>query len=144
MQRRRRRNLSALIMVLVLVALAAAIPADNASAATTIRYTGAGSAPRISVIGDSTIAALRWTNQFEPLKRFNFVYDAESCRRTVLPSCRGREGYTPDNTLNAMRRLSGQLGSVLAIMGGYDDPSYNFGAAVDAIMAEARARGSRP
>ena len=84
-------------------------------------YNGAGSAPRISIIGDSTIAALRWTNQFEPLKRFNFTYDAESCRRTVLPSCRGREGYTPDTTLNAMRRLSGQLGSVLFIMGGYDD-----------------------
>ena len=93
------------------------------------------------MIGDSTIAALRWTNQFEPLKRFNFIYDAESCRRTVLPSCRGREGYTPDTTSNAMRRLSGQLGSVLVIMGGYDDPSYGFGAAVDAVMAEATRQG---
>ena len=106
-----------------------------------IFYNGAGSAPRISMIGDSTIAALRWTNQFEPLKRFNFTYDAESCRRTVLPSCRGREGYAPDTTLNAMRRLSGRLGSVLCIMGGYDDPSYNFGAAVDAVMAEAARQG---
>ena len=42
------------------------------------------------------------------------------------PSCRGREGYTPDNVLSTMRRLSGQLGSVLVIMGGYDDPGYGF------------------
>ena len=127
---------------IVLIALASMVfPVGNAEAATTIYYNGAGSAPRISIIGDSTIAALRWTNQFAPLRRFNFTYDAESCRRTVVPSCRGREGYTPDTTLNAMRRLSGRLGSVLAIMGGYDDSSYNFGAAVDAVMAEAARQG---
>ena len=123
-------------VVLVAIVASTAIPVSEVHAAP-IFYNGAGSAPRISVIGDSTVAALRWSGQLEPLRRFNFTYDAESCRRTVVPSCRGREGYAPDTTLNAMRRLSGRLGSVLFIMGGYDDSSYNFGSAVDAVMAEA-------
>ena len=89
---RRRRRLAALSLVLVATTLTTISPVGTADAATTIYYNGAGSAPRISIIGDSTIAALRWTNQFEPLKRFNFVYDAESCRRTALPSCRLRLG----------------------------------------------------
>ena len=136
---RRRRQL--LGSVVALAVLSTVVPAGTSDAATTIYYNGAGSAPRISIVGDSTIAALRWTGSFEPLKRFNFVYDAESCRRTVLPSCRGREGYTPDNVLSTMRRLSGQLGSVLVIMGGYDDPGSGFAGAIDAVMAEAARQG---
>ncbi len=141
MQTRHRRSHITLAFALLATAVFGAIPSGSAEAATTVVYNGAGSAPRISIIGDSTIAALRWTNQFEPLKRFNFVYDAESCRRTVLPSCRGREGYTPDNVISAMRRLSGRLGSVLVIMGGYDDPSSGFAGAVDTVMAEAARQG---
>jgi SdrD B-like protein/fibronectin type III domain protein len=140
MQQRRRRSIATLALALLATSVWVSIPGSHVQAAT-IYYNGAGSAPRISVIGDSTIAALRWTNQFGPLQVFNFTYDAESCRRTVLPSCRGREGYTPDNTLSAMRRLSGQLGSVLVIMGGYDDPSFGFGSAVDAVMGEAIRQG---
>ena len=45
------------------------------------QYNGAGSAPRIGIIGDSTIAALSWTNTWGPLRRFKYTYDAESCRR---------------------------------------------------------------
>ena len=40
-----------------------------------------------------------------------------------------------------MRRLSGQLGSVLVIMAGYNDPSFGFGSAVDQVMAEAGRQG---
>jgi peptidoglycan hydrolase-like protein with peptidoglycan-binding domain len=119
----------------------AALPAGRADAFTTVVYNGAGTAPRIGIIGDSTIAALRWTNTFEPLRQFNFVYDAESCRRTATPSCRGREGYQPDNVLSTMRRLSGRWGSLLVIMGGYDDPGFGFASAVDAVMAEAARQG---
>ena len=127
--------------LLLAAAVAVVPPAGNAAAATTIYYNGAGSAPRISVVGDSTIAALRWTGQFEPLKRFNYVYDAESCRRILYPSCRGREGYAPDTVVQTMRRLSGQLGSVFVIMGGYDDSNFGFSNGVDAVMAEASRQG---
>ena len=136
-----RLSIPPFIAMLLAAAVAVVPPTGNAAAASTIYYNGAGSAPRISVVGDSTIAALRWTGQFEPLKRFNYVYDAESCRRILYPSCRGREGYAPDTVVQTMRRLSGQLGSVFVIMGGYDDSSFGFGSGVDAVMAEASRQG---
>ena len=136
-----RLSIPPFIAMLLAAAVAVVPPAGNAAAASTIYYNGAGSAPQISVVGDSTIAALRWTGQFEPLKRFNYVYDAESCRRILYPSCRGREGYAPDTVVQTMRRLSGQLGSVFVIMGGYDDSNFGFSNGVDAVMAEASRQG---
>jgi peptidoglycan hydrolase-like protein with peptidoglycan-binding domain len=137
------RRITAVLLATILLAtvVTAAVPGGRADAYTTVVYNGAGSAPRIGIIGDSTIAALRWTNTFAPLRRFNFVYDAESCRRTAIASCRGREGYQPENVITTMRRLSGQWGSVLVIMGGYDDPGYGFASAVDAVMTEASRQG---
>jgi hypothetical protein len=37
-----------------------------------------------------------------------------------------------------MQRLSGQLGTVLVVMTGYDDPGYGFDEAVDALVSEAQ------
>jgi len=109
-----------------------------ASAYTTIYYNGAGpSVPKIGLIGDSTLAATRWYGILGDLRRYNFVLDAESCRRTIYVSCRGREGYAPENTLTVMRRLQGQWGRVLVLMTGYDDPGWQFAEAVDAVMREA-------
>jgi peptidoglycan hydrolase-like protein with peptidoglycan-binding domain len=115
---------------------------EPASAYTTIYYDGAGpSVPRIGLIGDSTLAATRWYGILGSLTRYNFVLDAESCRRTTHTSCRGREGYAPENTLTVMRRLEGQWGRVLVLMTGYDDPGYDFGDAIDAVMREAIRQG---
>ena len=82
-----RRRLATVAVALVAATLATVTPVGDAGAATTVFFNGAGSAPRISMIGDSTLEAVRSTNQFEPLQRFNFVYDAEACRRTAIPSC---------------------------------------------------------
>jgi hypothetical protein len=71
------------------------------------------------------------------------VFDAESCRRTFEPSCWSREGYRPDTALQTMQRLSGKWGDVLVMMSGYDDSSYLFDDAIDAVVAEAAA-GHRP
>jgi peptidoglycan hydrolase-like protein with peptidoglycan-binding domain len=127
------------------VGLAAPSPISGpqpASAYSTIYYNGAGrSVPRIGLIGDSTLAAARWYGIHGDLRRYNFVLDAESCRRTIYTSCRGREGYAPENTLTVMRRLQGQWGRVLVLMTGYDDPGWQFAEAVDAVMAEAIRQG---
>src|SRR5829696_4233541 len=108
----------------------------------TVTYDGAGSAaPRIGLIGDSTLASIRWTNAYAALRRWNYTYDAESCRRTITASCAGPDGYAPDNALAAMWRLSGRLGSVLVVMTGANDPVNRFGEGIDAVVAEARAQG---
>jgi hypothetical protein len=108
----------------------------------TVTYDGAGpGVARIGLIGDSTLAAIRWTGAYAPLRRWNYTYDAESCRRTITASCHGPDGYAPANALELMHRLSGQLGAVLVLMLGANDPTNRFGEAVDAVVAEARAQG---
>lgn len=127
---------------LAVAAGAVTIPSAPASAYTTVVYSGRGpNVPRISVIGDSVGSGIRWTNSYAPLTRFNFTFDAESCRRTIAPSCGGREGYAPENVLQTMRRLDGRLGEVLVLMTGYNDAGIHFGAGVDAVMAEAARQG---
>jgi hypothetical protein len=70
---------------------------------------------------------------------YSMLYDARSCRRLIITSCRGR-GVVPPNTLQTMRALNGRLGDAVVIMAGYDD-WFNFGGAVDQIVAEARRQG---
>src|SRR5262245_343398 len=141
------RRIVRLLVTAAVAVTALAVPAaisrpEPASAFTTIVYNGAGpSVPRIGLIGDSSLAATRWYGIMGALTRYNFILDAESCRRTTHTSCRGREGYAPENTLTVMRRLEGQWGRVLVLMTGYDDPGYDFGDAIDAVMAEAIRQG---
>jgi hypothetical protein len=108
----------------------------------TMTYDGAGPAvARIGLIGDSTMASIRWTNAYAPLQRWNFTYDAESCRRTITASCAGPDGYAPENGITVMHRLSGRLGAVLVVMLGANDPPSRFGEGIDTVVAEARAQG---
>ena len=104
-------------------------------------YDGAGGAPRIGVIGDSSAAGIRWADAYAPLRQFNFTFDAESCRRTTAASCGGREGYAPENAITTLRRLSGRWGDALVMVTGYNDPGSSFASAVDTIMAEAASQG---
>jgi len=102
-------------------------------------------APAVSLIGDSTMLAMRSyssTAGGDPRAVVGDVYaltfDAESCRRLVDPSC-GRTTQ-PVSTLPLMKgALRGRLGEALVIMAGYDDAS--IGGDVDLIMAEAKAQG---
>jgi hypothetical protein len=123
----------------VLAVVTAAAPA-GAHPSTTVVNTVPG-APQIGLIGDSTLAGVRWYGQYGELQTYSYVFDAESCRRTLEPSCWSREGYRPDTALQTMQRLSGKWGDVLVMMSGYDDSSYLFDDAIDAVVAEARRQG---
>jgi len=86
----------ALVVGLLVASVAVAVPAQPASAYTTVYFNGAGSAPRVLLIGDSSLAGVRWNGgAYDPMKIFNFSFDAESCRRTTTTSCGGREGIGP-------------------------------------------------
>lgn len=115
--------------------------------------TGPG-VPRVTVIGDSTSAAMRWydeatntTSIYDIMgSTYDLLWSVESCRRLVAPSCTGRTDpgvglkWTPVSVLPLMRTtLKGQLGQALVIMAGYDD--VNIASAIDGIMAEANAQG---
>jgi hypothetical protein len=108
----------------------------------TVTYDGAGpNAPRLGLIGDSTLASIRWTGSWSRLRQWNYTYDAEACRRAATPSCHGADGYAPENVLEVMHRLRGRLGSLLVVMGGANDPVNVFGAGIRAVVDAARAQG---
>ncbi len=103
-------------------------------------------APPVSLIGDSTMAGMAWnsTTGNDPRdivgSSYRLTFDAESCRRLVVGSCRGRFGTTPLSVLPLMRTtLKGRLGEAMVVMAGYDDASITN--AVDAVMTEAVAQG---
>jgi Putative peptidoglycan binding domain len=107
----------------------------------TVFFDDAGNAPHISLIGDSTMTGVRWYADYGALERFNFVLSAESCRRTIEQSCISREGYRSANVLMAMRTLNGELGEVLVVMSGYNDPIWTIDEAIAGVVEEARSQG---
>lgn len=97
---------------------------------------------RVTFVGDSSLAGVRWTGAFGNLMHLPAVLDAESCRRVAVDSCRGRERYAPLNGLDALRRQP-DLGDTVVVMMGYNDSAADMAAGVEAVLAEARQRGVR-
>ena len=97
---------------------------------------------RVVLMGDSTLAGVRWyTNSQHALGGSSFVVDAESCRRLVGASCRGREGRQPPNAVTAIGAIDGSF-DTLVVMTGYNDWYTNFSGAFDQVVAAARAKGA--
>jgi hypothetical protein len=109
---------------------------------------------KVSILGDSTVAAIRWYDEANAVSTrydvignsYNLLLSVESCRRLVVTSCTGRTDpstgfkWTPQSVLPLMRgSLKGQLGQALVIVAGYDDTSIV--SAIDQIMLEAMAQG---
>ena len=117
----------------------AASPSDTPTA--TVRWEAGDDAPSIGLIGDSTLSGVRWVGEYGELERFNFVFDAESCRRTIETSCWSREQYRPRNGITALQDHAGEWGEVLVMMTGYNDSAGSFADGVRAIVDEARAQG---
>ena len=110
--------------------------------------------PKVTILGDSTSAAIRWTDEINNNSdRYDVIgntYDLqialESCRRLMVTSCLSRtnnftsEKIVPVSVLPLMQTsLKGRLGDAIVIMAGYDD--YSITSAIDQIMTEARAQG---
>lgn len=129
------------VAYLALVVGSLAVGGSVARADQTVRFDGAGDAPRISLVGDSTLAGVRWYGRYGDLERYNFVLSAESCRRTVTESCVSREGYRSATVVEALRTLDGELGELLFVMSGYNDPVTAIDEAITAVVDEARRQG---
>jgi hypothetical protein len=142
---RARRRTSTMVSVVVACATVMAGAIAVATPAATAAPPPAD-APPVSLIGDSTMAAMGWysssANDIVGIvgSSYRTTFDAESCRRIVVSSCRGRFGSVPRSVVPLMRTtLQGMLGEALVVMAGYDDPSLTD--AIDQVMAEARAQG---
>jgi hypothetical protein len=76
--------------------------------------------------------------------RHSFILDSAGCRRLITTSCRIPPGSAPTNAITVLRGRAGQYDRALVIAAGYDDPpngEFGVGAAVDAMLAEARRQG---
>ena len=105
----------------------------------TVRFDGGGA--EISLIGDSTLAGVRWYADYGELRRFDVVFNAESCRRTVEQSCISREGFRSATVVQTVESLAGELGDVLVVMTGYNDPVWSIDEAISTVVDEARVAG---
>lgn len=135
-----RRLLLAVGGATLLVGASAKVSAHSTDTAT-VRWDAGDDAPAIGLIGDSTLSGVRWVDEYGDLQRFNFVFDAESCRRTLETSCWSREQYRPPNAITALEDHAGEWGDVLVMMTGYNDSAGSFDDGVDAIVDEAREQG---
>lgn len=102
-----RITVAVLVVTALIADLAPVGEAPQAAAATypghTIVYRGAGDVARIGLIGDSSLAGVRWYGTYGNLASYNYRFNAESCRRTIDASCRGREGFAPYNAVRILR-----------------------------------------
>lgn len=135
-----RRVLLAMGGAALLVGASGAASAHTTPTAT-VRWEAGDTAPSIGLIGDSTLSGVRWVGEYGDLERFNFVFDAESCRRTVETSCWSREQYRPRNAITALQDHAGEWGEVLVMMTGYNDSADRFTDGVETILDEARDQG---
>ena len=140
---RRTRRLARVLIPLVVVAASLPILGSDQIAHA---VTPPVDAPPISLIGDSTLAGMAWSSTTGNDPRdivagsYRLTFDAESCRRLVVASCRGRFLTVPLSVLPLMRTtLNGRLGEVMVVMAGYDDAT--IGTAIDQVMTEAEAQG---
>ena len=109
------------------IALAEAEAASEAEASVggDVQASGLGGLPDVKpvnalLIGDSTMAALRWFEDgSKSLTGFNYTLDVESCRRIAEWSCYGREYRTPSNVLTALGDYKKPV-DLVVLMAGYD------------------------
>jgi hypothetical protein len=98
---------------------------------------------RALLVGDSTLAGIDlYTDSWVALRGFDWVIDAESCRRLLRPSCHSNVTHrTPNTAVEAILGTPGTL-DIVVVKAGYNDWFSDFPAEFDAVVAAARAKGA--
>ncbi len=80
--------------------------------------------PRVLLVGDSTMAALRWFKDAKKsLSGAAFIVNVESCRSIGGYSCWGREGRAPSTAYEVIQSVKGRLDVVVLMAGTHHNPS---------------------
>lgn len=88
--------------------------------------------PRVLLVGDSTMAPMRWFRDGTKfLSGATYVVDVESCRAIGGRSCYGREFRRPTTALEAIKAAKGQF-DVVVLMAG----AHNLGKAVRSELSK--------
>ena len=95
------------------------------------------------LLGDSTLAGLRWYEQGQAsVAGFQYVLDAEACRRLAYQGCEGREGRTPASAKVVVQRLTEPF-DVIVVQAGYHGRAPTFHDEMKAFVDAANATGAR-
>ena len=80
--------------------------------------------PRVLLVGDSTMAAMRWfTGGRKSLSGSTFVVDVESCRSIGGYSCYGREYRAPSTAYEVVESAKGKFDVVVLMAGTHHNPA---------------------
>lgn len=144
---RTRRTWRAAVAAVCLLATAApaAVAAGPAPATPPIEATAPVEA---LLIGDSVMHGMAQSYSASArallAARHSFLLESAGCRRLITTSCRILPAPAPTNAMTVLKARAGRYNRVLVIGAGYNDPTTGttgVGAAVDAIVAEARRQG---
>jgi hypothetical protein len=127
-----------------LTAAAVAVLASLALPALFQAAPGAASpAPRVTVISDSILTAVTWSNapaQAALSDGLDLQIDAGVCRRLNGQSCEFNGSYVP-TTLSVINTWMTQLGSIVVIVDGYNDLPDHFAGDVELTLDTLRDHG---
>lgn len=139
----RRILLGAMIGAVAVAGTVAAAGIDGAADPTTEQAVRLDPPDPAIVIGDSSIAALRWVPGADnALIGFDHLLDLESCRRLFFESCHGREQRKPPTVYEALDFYGGRF-NTLVVATGYNDGTARFASSFDAVVERARSYGYR-
>jgi hypothetical protein len=80
--------------------------------------------PRVLLVGDSTMAAIRWFKDGrKALSGSTFIVDVESCRSIGGYSCWGRELRAPSTAYEVVESVKGRLDVVVLMAGTHHNPA---------------------
>ncbi len=122
---------AALLAAVALPALFQAAPAPAAAP------------PRVSIISDSILTAVTWSGDGSLAalgSGLDLQIDAGVCRRLNGQSCLFNGAHVP-TTLEMINRWSGQLGSIVVIVDGYNDLPDPFASDVELVLGALRDQG---
>ncbi|MEQ1874209.1 MAG: acyltransferase family protein [Ilumatobacteraceae bacterium] len=95
------------------------------------------------LVGDSVLAAVRYYEQGSlSMEGFNYVLDAESCRRLTSSGCLGKEERIPNSATDVVEDFAGPLG-VVVLVGGYHSSKYSLRAELQEFAASVSAKRAK-
>jgi hypothetical protein len=100
----------------------------------------AAAAPRVTVIADSVGGVLEWDGEsFTTLGHgFDLRVESAVCRRLVAPGCADPPA---ESAVDLVRRLGPELGKIVVVETGYNDPPKEVAAAIDPLMTALAGNG---
>ena len=114
-------------------------------ACTVLPAGAAGAAPHVTIVSDSVLTAVTWSNtaaQATLEQNLDVQIDAGVCRRLNVQSCEFNGGYVP-TALDVINGWRTTLGPVVVIVDGYNDVPASFAGDVELTLDTLRDDGAQ-